>query len=278
MSSLHNIFNNMSQGPQLGTHGSVEGMIRSLLGNKFINSEPQKENQDLPISEIQQFPIDQNPAIIHPPVEKKEPKIPKPIERYCEDCNNPESRCSCEVESDGIESDDDEFDSDFEIDLEVDDADDELPPFQQVLKSGEYKRNNPAKTRETNPRFQNTEGIGLKPKEKVPVKPISKHYPFYRDVDEVFECNVTIEGTMSTATVRLILNSDTWNLVFYGKIKRDGTCLIPIKKLTILPSGTTGRATLEVVVDDVVFYPWENAFRVEESRKVQVQIKGKSSK
>lgn len=275
MSSLHNIFNNMSQGPQLGTHGSVEGMIRSLLGNKFINATQQQESADLPISEIQQFPIDQNPTIIQPPVEKKTTKTPKPIEQYCDGCNNPESRCSCENEPD---HDEDIDDSDFEIDLEVDDYEDDLPPFQQVLKSGAYKSQEVPKRKEASPKFQNTEGIGLKPKEKVPVKPISKHYPFYRDIDEVFECNVTIEGTMSTATVRLILNTDTWNLVFYGKIKRDGTCLIPIKKLTVLPSGTTGRATLEVVVDDVVFYPWENAFRVEESRKVQVQIKGKSNK
>ena len=275
MNGFHNIFNNMSQGPQLRTHGSVEDMIRAMLGNNFITQEQPQE--PAPVMEIQQFPIEQEPSIIQPPTPKDSglsSKSTKPIEKYCDVCDKPESKCVClELP---IDQDEEEIDYQDEADLEIEieDDEDDIPPFQKIVRSGKFK----SKETGSSTKYQNTDGIGLKPKEKIPAKPISKHYPFYRDIDEVFECNVTIEGTMSTATVRLILNTDTWNLVFYGKIKRDGTCLIPIKKLSVLPSGTTGRATLEVVVDDVVFYPWENAFRVEESRKVQVQIKGKSSK
>jgi len=266
MNPFHQIFNNMNNGPQMRVHGSVEDMIRGVLGNAFAETVPQTDNTEK-ISEIPDYAENDKIETIEPPKPKEKPKK---IEKYCDSCDRPESKCICDEEFDEV---------DYGGDSEVEDEDDfiepeeELSPFEEVVKK--LKSSKPANTK---PEYQNTQGIGLKPKEKIPAKPISKHYPFYRDIDEVFECNVTIEGTMSTATVRLILNTDTWNLVFYGRIKKDGTCLIPIKKLSILPGGTTGRATLEVVVDDVVFYPWENAFRVEESRKVQVQIKGKSSK
>ena len=257
------------------THGSVEDMIKSMLGNSFVN-QVQQQAEESPVMEIQQFPVNQEPSIIQPPVpkESKPASIPsKPIEKYCEDCNKPESKCVC-MDS-FVDQQDDDFDEQDDLDLEIEiDQEDEIPPFQKIIQSGKFRGSSSG----SSSRVRNIEEEIPVRKEKVPAKPISKYYPFYRDIDEVFECNVTIEGTMSTAVVRLILNTDMWNLVFYGKIKKDGTCLIPIKKLAILPGGTTGRATLEVVVDDVVFYPWENAFRVEESRKVKVQVKGKSNK
>lgn len=266
MNPFQNLFNNMNTGPQLRTHGSVEDLIRGVLGNSFTDKLPQEQEEK--IEKIPDY-VDQEVKTIAPPEPKEKKEKPKKIEKYCDSCDRPESKCVCEEEFDEVD-----YGGDLEIEIEEPEdfeGEEELSPFEEVVRKLKSEKKEA-------PKYQNTQGIGVKPKEKVPVKPISKHYPFYRDIDEVFECNVTIEGTMSTATVRLILNTDTWNLVFYGKIKRDGTCLIPIKKLTVLPSGTTGRATLEVVVDDVVFYPWENAFRVEESRKVQVQIKGKSNK
>ena len=266
MNPFQNLFNNMSSGPQLRTHGSVEDLIRGVLGNSFMEKLPQEQEEK--IEKIPDY-VDQEVKTIAPPEPKEKKEKPKKIEKYCDSCDRPESKCICEEEFDEVD-----YGGDLEIEIEEPEdfeGEEELSPFEEVVRKLKSEKKEA-------PRYQNTQGIGLKPKEKIPAKPISKHYPFYRDLDEVFECNATIEGTMRTATVRLILNTDTWNLVFYGKIKRDGTCLIPIKKLAILPSGTTGRATLEVVVDDVVFYPWENAFRVEESRKVQVQIKGKSNK
>jgi hypothetical protein len=101
---------------------------------------------------------------------------------------------------------------------------------------------------------------------------ISNYYPFYRDIEEVFECKVTIEGTASNSTVRLLLETESWDIVFQGKIKKDGICSIPIKKLSLFPVGTIGKATLEVIVDDILFTPWENPFRIEESKKVEVEV------
>ena len=262
-SNFNNILSGLNNQMGVRTHGSVEDLIRSTLGASFMENMPKKEEpkEEPPIE------INPNPEPPKPP-KKKEPKEPQ-----CEECGLPVSICACSVEDEEDPGDQEEYDEiDYGADFEEEEDLDELPPFQRVLRSGEFKAKEPEKKF-----YKNTEGIGKpQPKEKVPVKPITKHYVFYRDMDEVFECKVTIEGTMSTATARLVLNTDNWNLVFYGKIKRDGTCLIPLKKLTIFPSGTSGRATLEVVVDDVMFVPWENAFKVEESRKVKVQIKGKS--
>jgi hypothetical protein len=114
--------------------------------------------------------------------------------------------------------------------------------------------------------------------QKIPKRPenlsskISNYYPFYRDIEEVFECKVTIEGTASNSIVRLLLETESWDIVFQGKIKKDGICSIPIKKLSLFPVGTIGKATLEVIVDDILFTPWENPFRIEESKKVEVEV------
>lgn len=248
--SFNNILNGLNSQQGIKAHGSVEDLIRNVLGNSFMQSSPQPQPQFEPELIPDDAPIEIPKFQEDTPKKKEEP--------ICGDCEYPLSKCACQFDEIEIETDDDE-------------EEEELSPFQRVLRSGQYREEKPEPIQ-----YKKTDGIGLKPREKVPVKPISKHYTFYRDKDEVFECKVTIEGTMSTATVRLILATDVWNLVFYGKIKKDGTCLIPIKKLTVFPLGTTGRATLEVVVDDVVFSAWEDAFRVEESRRVKVQIKGKS--
>ena len=159
----------------------------------------------------------------------------------------------------------------------------ELSPFQRAIKSDldqEYPSKVPPsnKSQRREERVQNRE-VETPRRDKPPVNPIQKYYSFFRDIEEVFECSVTIEGTMNSASARLILMSDTWNLVFQGKLKKDGTCMVPIKKLSIFPEGTTGRASLEVIVDDVVFVPWESPFKVEESRKVKIDkvvVKGRN--
>ena len=283
----------MFGGSQVRTHGSVEDLIRATLGGRFIETQPQPPqedpnltNRDVPVGDFGKIEIPSLEEIsevdrnLNSPKKENRP-TPKPV---CNECKMIESECICGLDDEDSEDGDFTFQDpsekyiDFIDPSEIeDDFEEELTPFQQVLKSGKFKKPEPSQEAPRIERFQNTDGIGLKPRqEKLPVEPISKYYSFYRDRDEVFECKVTIEGTISTATARLLLNTDSWNLVFYGKIKKDGTCIIPIKKLVVFPHGTTGRATLEVVVDDVVFSPWENAFRVEESKKVRVQIKGKS--
>lgn len=97
-------------------------------------------------------------------------------------------------------------------------------------------------------------------------------YYFYNNLPEIFECKVTIEGNPSSSSARLILNSGSWNVLFEGKIGSNGMCTIPIKSLSIFPKGTKGKATLEVIVDDIIFTPWESEFVIEESNKIEVQV------
>ncbi len=101
----------------------------------------------------------------------------------------------------------------------------------------------------------------------------SNFYKIYRDKDETFECKISVEGaTLSNAFVRLILETDTWNVLFAGKIYRDGRCIVPLKKMTIFEEGTIGKAHLEVIIDDAIFVPWEDKFKVEGAKKVKVEI------
>lgn len=105
----------------------------------------------------------------------------------------------------------------------------------------------------------------------------NNYYKLYRDRDETFECKVNVEGaTLSNSSARLILESEVWNLVFGGKIYKDGRCIIPLKKMTVLPEGTIGKARLEIIIDDTIFVPWEDAFMVEGLKKVSVEILSKN--
>jgi hypothetical protein len=105
----------------------------------------------------------------------------------------------------------------------------------------------------------------------------NNYYKLYRDRDETFECKVNVEGAaLSNSSARLILESDVWNLVFSGKIYKDGRCIIPLRKMTVLPEGTIGKARLEIIIDDTIFVPWEDAFMVEGLKKVSVEILSKN--
>ena len=110
------------------------------------------------------------------------------------------------------------------------------------------------------------------------VQPVGKAYRVFRDRDENFECKITIQGaSLSAAQVRIILDCDLWNFTFYGKLRKDGSCMVPLKRGIPLPEGTRGRARLEVIVDDQVFVPWEDDFVVEGSKKVNVELKGQKA-
>lgn len=101
-------------------------------------------------------------------------------------------------------------------------------------------------------------------------------YKLYRDREETFECNISVEGaSLSSAQVRLIIDTNLLNVVFYGKLYKDGRCLVPLKKMTMFPEGSRGQIRLEVIVDDTLFSPWESACIVEGAKKVSVDIKQK---
>jgi len=102
----------------------------------------------------------------------------------------------------------------------------------------------------------------------------SSCYKIYRDKEEIFECNISVQGAkLSSSQVRLVLDHEICNLVFYGKINKDGKCVVPLKKMNFYPEKSSGRIRLEVIVEDTIFVPWEETFIVEGAKKVTVQIK-----
>jgi predicted nucleic acid-binding Zn-ribbon protein len=105
---------------------------------------------------------------------------------------------------------------------------------------------------------------------------VSDLYKLYRDREETFECNISVEGaSLSSAQVRLVIDTNLLNVIFYGKLYKDGRCLVPLKKMTMFPEGAKGQIRLEVVVDDTLFSPWESTCVVEGAKKVSVDIKQK---
>lgn len=106
------------------------------------------------------------------------------------------------------------------------------------------------------------------------IMPDFEGYRVIRDRDENFECKISVEGTTLTeARARLVMDSEPWNLTFYGKIYPDGRCVVPIKKGFPLGEGTTGKIRLEVIAEDQLFVGWESEFLVEVSKKLSVQLK-----
>lgn len=96
----------------------------------------------------------------------------------------------------------------------------------------------------------------------------------YTDKLENFKCTIDVEGSSIDETqARLILKSDKSNLLFEGKIKNSGECIIPINKLKgILKEGDTGNLVLEVISEDTLFSPYESTFTVKTSKKVTVEV------
>lgn len=106
----------------------------------------------------------------------------------------------------------------------------------------------------------------------------SSLYKVYRDREEDFQCEIVIQGAkLSNAQVRLVFDHDICNLVFYGKIYKEGKCLVPLKRMSFYPEGSTGNVKLEVIVDDNIFVPWEETFIVEGSKKITVQVNTKKN-
>lgn len=98
-------------------------------------------------------------------------------------------------------------------------------------------------------------------------------YPLYKDKSETFSCDVAVEGAdLNDTSVRLIVESDEWTLMFNGEVDKKGKCNIPIKKLGLFNEGTTGKIRLEVIAEGTVFTPWEDDFKVKLSKKVEIKL------
>ena len=100
-------------------------------------------------------------------------------------------------------------------------------------------------------------------------------YKLYTDKQEIFECNIYLEGaSLTQATSRIIVETQDLKLMFEGTIDKDGNCKVPIKKLRGLVSeDTKGTMKLEVIAEDTYFLPWESDFEVDTAKKIKVEVK-----
>jgi len=106
----------------------------------------------------------------------------------------------------------------------------------------------------------------------------SDFYKLYKDKNENFSCDISIEGADSSdAQVRLLIESDEWNLIFNGEIS-NGKCNIPLKKLSIFNEGNKGIIKLEVITEGNIFIPWESEFIIKVSKKVMVSFNNTTNK
>ena len=103
-------------------------------------------------------------------------------------------------------------------------------------------------------------------------------YKLYTDKQEVFECNIFLEGaSLTKATSRIIVETQDLKLMFEGTIDKDGNCKVPIKKLRgLVNEDTKGTMKLEVIAEDTYFLPWESDFEVDTAKKIKVEVKQQS--
>ena len=103
-------------------------------------------------------------------------------------------------------------------------------------------------------------------------------YKLYTDKQEVFECKISLEGaSLKKATARILIESNDINLMFPGKIDKNGNCKVPIKKLKgFLDEKDKGNIKLEVIAEDTYFEPWQSEFVIETAKKIKVEVKGQS--
>ena len=100
-------------------------------------------------------------------------------------------------------------------------------------------------------------------------------YKLYTDKQEIFECDLFLEGAdLKDSSARILVETDNLTLLFTGKINKDGNCKVPIKKLNgLLGEDTTGNIKLEVIAEDTLIEPWQSEFVVETSKKIKVEVK-----
>ena len=99
-------------------------------------------------------------------------------------------------------------------------------------------------------------------------------YTLYTDKSELFEAAISVSGaSISNTLCRLLIESDSSNLIFHGNIDRDGKCKIQIGALAkFLSEGDSGTMKLEVIAENAYFVPWESAFIIETNKKVTAEV------
>ena len=105
-------------------------------------------------------------------------------------------------------------------------------------------------------------------------------YKLYTDKQEVFECDLFLEGAdLKDSSARILVETKNLTLLFEGEIDKKGNCKVPIKKLKgLLGEDTTGNIKLEVIAEDTLIQPWQSDFVVSTSKKVKVEVKSQQTK
>ena len=105
-------------------------------------------------------------------------------------------------------------------------------------------------------------------------------YKLFTDKSEVFECDIKIKGaSLQNSKSRLVIETNSYSLMFNGKIDSNGKCSIPIRKLKgLIDESTKGNIKLEVIAEDTYFTPWESTFEIESSKSVTVEVKSQPDK
>tara|TARA_R110000824_G_scaffold13257_1_gene57732 strand:+ start:505 stop:969 length:465 start_codon:yes stop_codon:yes gene_type:complete len=97
-------------------------------------------------------------------------------------------------------------------------------------------------------------------------------YTLYSDKNNIFECDIQLEGaSLTQAFARVIVEGENLNVIFNGKITNDGNCRIEMPKLNMLKEG--GKMKLEVIADDMYFNPWNSDFELKKSKSIKVEVK-----
>jgi hypothetical protein len=67
--------------------------------------------------------------------------------------------------------------------------------------------------------------------------------------------------------------------MFKGNISDSGLVKVPVKRLKgLIDENSEGTIKLEVIAEDTYFTPWESKFKVEQSRKVTVEVMSQNKK
>ena len=98
-------------------------------------------------------------------------------------------------------------------------------------------------------------------------------FKLYTDKNNTFKCKIVVEGANETTSIaRLVIEGESHNLMFDGKLK-DGVCEVNIGKFKNFDNfKAKGQVRLEVIADDTYFIPWKSEYILEQSRVVTVEV------
>ena len=99
-------------------------------------------------------------------------------------------------------------------------------------------------------------------------------YKLYTDKIENFEATIKLEGaSLKKSKARLVAEADGFDIMFKGTISEAGKVSIPVKRLRgLIDENTEGTIRLEIIAEDTYFTPWESKFKVQQSKKVTVEV------